>query len=145
MLLLVCVVSCDADTAPAPELRPNSSPFSVVPILLFLSKPLILCRISDLHFLVDPTTDEVFAKMFLVPIPNEFPNVKPPNGDKLDIDDNGDLEQQDDRLAAATAFGIGSSTWFPIDKIEQHRLTTVFICVWGFEIGGRTAEPCEIR
>ncbi|KAM0971679.1 hypothetical protein FF1_019587 [Malus domestica] len=79
----------------------QSSPSSAAPVLLsplLLSKPLILCRISDLRFLADPTTDEVFAKLLLVPIPNEFPSIEPPNGDKLDADGNGDLERQDDRV-----------------------------------------------
>ncbi|XVE95384.1 hypothetical protein REPUB_Repub02eG0092600 [Reevesia pubescens] len=60
------------------------------PILssLVLSKPLIPCVISDVHCLVDPKTDEAFAKLFLVPIepsglPNQFLNI------------NGEIEDSD--------------------------------------------------
>ncbi|KAE8729349.1 Auxin response factor 17 [Hibiscus syriacus] len=52
------------------------------------SRPLIICIISDVHFLADPKTEEVFVKLFLVPaepsrLPNQF----------LDI--NGDVEDSD--------------------------------------------------
>ncbi|KAL6280890.1 hypothetical protein ACE6H2_017771 [Prunus campanulata] len=59
---------------------------------LVLSKPLILCRISAVHFLSDPTTDEVFFKLFLLPIPNhERPNHhEPPNNDVFDDADETD-------------------------------------------------------
>ncbi|XWS21569.1 hypothetical protein CRYUN_Cryun30bG0065500 [Craigia yunnanensis] len=47
---------------------------------LVLSKHLIPCVISDVHFLVDPITDEAFAKLLLVPVepsrlPNQFLNI----------------------------------------------------------------------
>ncbi|KAE8728293.1 putative Protein grpE [Hibiscus syriacus] len=52
------------------------------------SRPLIPCIISDVHCLADPKTDEVFVKLFLVPVePSRLPN------QFLDI--NGDVEDSD--------------------------------------------------
>ncbi|KAK6246126.1 hypothetical protein SCA6_009216 [Theobroma cacao] len=55
---------------------------------LVLSRPLIPCVISEVHCLADPKTDEVFAKLLLVPVdpsrlPNQFLNI---NGDDEDSD-----------------------------------------------------------
>ncbi|KAK5832163.1 Auxin response factor 17 [Gossypium arboreum] len=57
---------------------------------LVLSRPLINCVISDVHYLADPKTDEVFAKLLLTPVetsrlPNQFLNV---NGEVEDSDRN---------------------------------------------------------
>ncbi|GMI77194.1 auxin response factor 17 [Hibiscus trionum] len=42
---------------------------------LVLSRPAIACVISDVHCLADPITDEVFVKLFLVPVgPSRLPN-----------------------------------------------------------------------
>ncbi|XVF36823.1 hypothetical protein REPUB_Repub19eG0091600 [Reevesia pubescens] len=55
---------------------------------LVLSKPLIPCVISDVRCLVDPKTDEAFAKLVLLPVepsrlPNQFFNI---NGEVEDSD-----------------------------------------------------------
>ncbi|XVF64670.1 hypothetical protein PTKIN_Ptkin09bG0186400 [Pterospermum kingtungense] len=64
--------------------------FGSPPLLssFLLSKPLIPCVISDVHCLADPITDEVFAKLQLVPVepsrfPDQFLNV---NGEVEDSD-----------------------------------------------------------
>ncbi|KAF8377000.1 hypothetical protein HHK36_030372 [Tetracentron sinense] len=44
----------------------SSSPVHLSPSVCF--KPLVLCRVVSIWFLADPDTDEVFAKIFLVPI-----------------------------------------------------------------------------
>ncbi|KAM1225137.1 hypothetical protein ACFX2G_044890 [Malus domestica] len=87
---------------PQGHLEQSSTSSSSAALLspLLLSKPLILCRISALHFLAVPTTDEVFAKLLLVPIPQEFPNREQPNGEEFDADDGGDSERQDDKVVS---------------------------------------------
>jgi len=47
----------------------TSLPNNLSPLLL--SRPYILCSVSAVHFLADPKTDEVFAKLFLQPL-NDF-------------------------------------------------------------------------
>ncbi|KAG4140822.1 hypothetical protein ERO13_D06G041200v2 [Gossypium hirsutum] len=55
---------------------------------LVLSRPLIPCVVSDVHCLADPRTDEVFIKLFLVPVePSRLPN------QFLDV--NGEVEDPD--------------------------------------------------
>ncbi|XVE60403.1 hypothetical protein DITRI_Ditri05aG0125900 [Diplodiscus trichospermus] len=47
------------------------------PLLSYLvvSRPLIPCVVSEVHCLADPKTDEVFAKLLLVPVePSRYPN-----------------------------------------------------------------------
>ncbi|KAE8719540.1 Auxin response factor 10 [Hibiscus syriacus] len=42
---------------------------------IVLSRPAIACVISDVHCLADPKTDEVFVKLFLLPVePSRLPN-----------------------------------------------------------------------
>jgi hypothetical protein len=52
----------------------SSLPNNLSPQLL--SRPYILCTVSGVHFLADPKTDEVFAKLFLQPL-NDFTAVFP--------------------------------------------------------------------
>ncbi|CAI0408255.1 unnamed protein product [Linum tenue] len=41
---------------------------------LVLSRPMILCRLSSVQFLADPVTDEVYAKLHLLPLdPSSYP------------------------------------------------------------------------
>ncbi|KAL5076575.1 hypothetical protein RYX36_015559 [Vicia faba] len=60
----------------------SSPPSNLSPQLL--SRPYILCSVSAVHFLADPKTDEVFAKLFLQPL-NDFaaifPRVPAPEAD----------------------------------------------------------------
>ncbi|CAB4297521.1 unnamed protein product [Prunus armeniaca] len=72
------------------EQSSSSAPLLLSPLVL--SKPLILCRISAVHFVADPTTDEVFAKLLLLPIPNHEPTNRhePPNDDVFDDADETD-------------------------------------------------------
>ncbi|KAK7351153.1 hypothetical protein VNO77_10389 [Canavalia gladiata] len=63
----------------------SSPPRHLSPLLL--SKPFMLCRITSVQFLPDPLTDEVFAKLILLPLPDysAAPPVVPPrdNDDKI--------------------------------------------------------------
>lgn len=63
----------------------SSPPNNLSPLLL--SRPFILCTVSTVHFLADPNTDEVFAKLFLQPL-NDFTAAFPrlPNRDVDDGD-----------------------------------------------------------
>ncbi|GLU00981.1 hypothetical protein SLE2022_183110 [Rubroshorea leprosula] len=60
---------------------------------LAYSKPLIPCVVSAVHFLADPVTDEVFARLFLLPVlepsraPNQFVRR---SANTCDDDDDGD-------------------------------------------------------
>ncbi|CAN0920079.1 Auxin response factor 17 [Linum grandiflorum] len=57
----------------------SSSTPSSLPFLssLVLSRPMILCRLSNLHFLADPVTDEVYVKLFLLPLHPSSLNAAP--------------------------------------------------------------------
>ncbi|CAI0447767.1 unnamed protein product [Linum tenue] len=46
----------------------SPSPFPPSISSLVLSRPMILCRISSVQFLADPVTDEVYAKLHLLPL-----------------------------------------------------------------------------
>ncbi|KAJ8773412.1 hypothetical protein K2173_028589 [Erythroxylum novogranatense] len=70
---------------------PTSTPFLSN---LLLSKPFIPCRISDVYFLADPVTDEVYTKLLLVPLSS------PPVGlletsPRLSRDGVGDLDDDE--------------------------------------------------
>ncbi|KAJ4849644.1 hypothetical protein Tsubulata_009638 [Turnera subulata] len=86
----------------------QSSPSSPPSFLsnLALSKPFVLCKISAVCFLADPVTDEVYAKLRLLPLdaPPPSPALPPSPPSVLDrrgsADYNGDRGAEDGRIVA---------------------------------------------
>ncbi|KAK8496175.1 hypothetical protein V6N13_052117 [Hibiscus sabdariffa] len=52
--------------------------------------PLILCRVADVEFLADAETDEVYAKIMLIPLPNSELDLE---GDALSCDGSDTVEK----------------------------------------------------
>ncbi|MBA0867545.1 hypothetical protein Goshw_001052 [Gossypium schwendimanii] len=89
---------------------------------LVLSRPLIPCVVSDVHCLADPRTDEVFIKLFLVPVePSRLPN------QFLDV--NGEVEDPDKIVSFAKILtpsdaNNGGGFSVPRGTPRRHLLTT---------------------